>query len=115
MNGFLHILMTPVFGHENNPANLKRWPRVVVISYTMLHRLHKSMLDREWALLIVDESHHVRCTKKASEPREVKHIPFHVKYQMIPMTLIKFGLMRPWWYKLLQNLDRLFIIVFTRK
>ncbi|BFG32841.1 hypothetical protein CerSpe_191140 [Prunus speciosa] len=63
-----------VFGHENNPANLKRWPRVVVISYTMLHRLHKSMLDREWALLIVDESHHVRCTKKASEPREIKAV-----------------------------------------
>ncbi|PQM42362.1 DNA annealing helicase and endonuclease ZRANB3 isoform X2 [Prunus yedoensis var. nudiflora] len=63
-----------VFGHENNPANLKRWPRVVVISYTMLRRLHKSMLDREWALLIVDESHHVRCTKKASEPREIKAV-----------------------------------------
>lgn len=29
------------------------------------------MLEREWALLIVDESHHVRCTKKASEPGEV--------------------------------------------
>ncbi|KAM1081096.1 hypothetical protein EV1_015507 [Malus domestica] len=63
-----------VFGHENNPANLKRWPRVVVISYTMLHRLHKSMLEREWALLVVDESHHVRCTKKSSEPREIKAV-----------------------------------------
>lgn len=63
-----------VFGHENNPANLKRWPRVVVISYTMLHHLQKSMLDREWALLIVDESHHVRCTKKKSEPREIKAV-----------------------------------------
>ncbi|XP_024170416.1 DNA annealing helicase and endonuclease ZRANB3 isoform X3 [Rosa chinensis] len=63
-----------VFGHENNPANLKKWPRVVVISYTMLHHLQKSMLDREWALLIVDESHHVRCTKKKSEPREIKAV-----------------------------------------
>lgn len=61
----------PVFGHQDNPVHLKRCPRVVVISYTMLHRLRKSMLEREWALLIVDESHHVRCTQKASEPEEV--------------------------------------------
>nr|XP_011464335.1 PREDICTED: DNA annealing helicase and endonuclease ZRANB3 isoform X2 [Fragaria vesca subsp. vesca] len=63
-----------VFGHENNPANLKKWPRIVVISYTMLHHLQKSMLDREWALLIVDESHHVRCTKKKSEPKEIQAV-----------------------------------------
>lgn len=83
MNGFSHGLVTPVFGHENNPANLKRWPRVVVISYTMLHRLHKSMLEREWALLVVDESHHVRCTKKSSEPREVNHVSYQAKYQWL--------------------------------
>ncbi|KAJ7978477.1 DNA annealing helicase and endonuclease ZRANB3 [Quillaja saponaria] len=53
-----------VFGHKDNPAYLSRCPRVVVISYTMLHRLRKSMIELEWALLIVDESHHVRCTKK---------------------------------------------------
>lgn len=29
------------------------------------------MLERKWALLIVDESHHVRPTKKTSEPGEV--------------------------------------------
>ncbi|KAL5544566.1 hypothetical protein UlMin_008350 [Ulmus minor] len=62
-----------VFGHQNNPAHLKRFPKVVVISYTMLHRLRKTMLEREWALLIVDESHHVRCTKK-SEPGETKAV-----------------------------------------
>ncbi|GMN54237.1 hypothetical protein TIFTF001_023365 [Ficus carica] len=62
-----------VFGHQNNPAHLKRCPKVVVISFTMLHRLRKSMLDRDWALLIVDESHHVRCTKKA-EPGETKAV-----------------------------------------
>ncbi|KAM6593938.1 hypothetical protein CsatA_001641 [Cannabis sativa] len=62
-----------VFGHQNNPVHLKRFPKVVVISYTMLHRLRKSMLEREWALLIVDESHHVRCTKKA-EPGETKSV-----------------------------------------
>lgn len=74
MTDFLHVLPNPVFGHENNPANLKKWPRIVVISYTMLHHLQKSMLDREWALLIVDESHHVRCTKKKSEPKEVPRL-----------------------------------------
>ncbi|XP_057443109.1 uncharacterized protein LOC130734619 isoform X2 [Lotus japonicus] len=63
-----------VFGHQDNPVHLKRCPRVVVISYTMLHRLRKSMLEREWALLIVDESHHVRCTQKASEPEEIKAV-----------------------------------------
>ncbi|POO01949.1 SNF2 domain-containing protein / helicase domain-containing protein / HNH endonuclease domain-containing protein [Trema orientale] len=62
-----------VFGHQNNPVHLKRCPKVVVISYTMLHRLRKSMLEREWSLLIVDESHHVRCTKKA-EPGETKAV-----------------------------------------
>ncbi|RDY04796.1 DNA annealing helicase and endonuclease ZRANB3, partial [Mucuna pruriens] len=62
-----------VFGHQDNPVYLTRSPRVVVISYTMLHRLRKSMLERQWALLIVDESHHVRCTKK-EEPGEIKAV-----------------------------------------
>lgn len=30
------------------------------------------MLEQEWALLIVDESHHVRCSKNKSEPNEVR-------------------------------------------
>ncbi|KAJ4960943.1 hypothetical protein NE237_020853 [Protea cynaroides] len=63
-----------VFGHINNPARLTRCPRVVVISYTMLHHLHESMLKHEWALVIVDESHHVRCSKKASEPLEIQAV-----------------------------------------
>ncbi|XP_059444296.1 LOW QUALITY PROTEIN: uncharacterized protein LOC132176179 [Corylus avellana] len=63
-----------VFGHRDNPTSLKRCPRVVVISYTMLHRLRKSMLEQEWAFLIVDESHHVRCSKKASESEEIKAV-----------------------------------------
>lgn len=37
----------------------------------MLHRLRKSILQQKWSLLIVDESHHVRCAKKSSEPEEV--------------------------------------------
>ncbi|KAJ6418407.1 hypothetical protein OIU84_001725 [Salix udensis] len=60
-----------VFGHRNNPVHLTRCPKVVVISYTMLHHLRKAMLEQEWALLIVDESHHVRCSKNKSEPNEL--------------------------------------------
>ncbi|CAH8388090.1 unnamed protein product [Eruca vesicaria subsp. sativa] len=63
-----------VFGHQNNPAYLPRWPKVVVISYTMLQRLRKTMLEREWALLILDESHHVRCSKKNSESSEIQSV-----------------------------------------
>ncbi|XP_024977152.1 DNA annealing helicase and endonuclease ZRANB3 [Cynara cardunculus var. scolymus] len=55
-----------VFGHQNNPANLARSPKVVVISYKMLHNLKKSISKQKWAVLIVDESHHVRCTKRPS-------------------------------------------------
>ncbi|KAF5796880.1 putative DNA helicase chromatin remodeling SNF2 family [Helianthus annuus] len=64
-----------VFGHVNNPANLARPPKVVVISYTMLNHLKKSILKQKWALLIVDESHHVRCTKrKSSEAGETQAV-----------------------------------------
>lgn len=37
----------------------------------MLQRLRKSIFQQKWSLLIVDESHHVRCAKKSSEPEEV--------------------------------------------
>ncbi|XP_010546167.1 PREDICTED: DNA annealing helicase and endonuclease ZRANB3 isoform X2 [Tarenaya hassleriana] len=63
-----------VFGHQNNPVYLSRWPKIVVISYTMLQHLRKTMLEREWALLIVDESHHLRCSKTKSEPAEIKTV-----------------------------------------
>lgn len=55
-----------VFGHENNPLNLARTPKVVVTSYKMLSNLKNSILKQKWAVLIVDESHHVRCTKRMS-------------------------------------------------
>ncbi|EFH49584.1 SNF2 domain-containing protein [Arabidopsis lyrata subsp. lyrata] len=63
-----------VFGHQDNPAYLPRWPKVVVISYKMLQHLRTTMLEREWALLIVDESHHLRCSKKKSDPPEIKTV-----------------------------------------
>ncbi|OMO52998.1 SNF2-related protein [Corchorus olitorius] len=63
-----------VFGHRDNPANLKKSPKVVVISFTMLNRLRKIMLEQEWAVLVVDESHHLRCSRKASESGEIKTV-----------------------------------------
>ena len=60
-----------VFGHLNNPARLVKCPKVVITSYTMLSRLRKSMSQQDWAVLIVDESHHVRCSKQISESDEV--------------------------------------------
>nr|GMC75712.1 DNA annealing helicase and endonuclease ZRANB3 isoform X2 [Ipomoea batatas] len=63
-----------VFGHQDNPSHLSRCPRFVVISYTMLKRLRRSILKHEWAILIIDESHHLRCSKKKSEPEEIKAV-----------------------------------------
>ncbi|XP_068653942.1 uncharacterized protein [Aristolochia californica] len=63
-----------VFGHKDNLTYLTTCPKVVVISYTMLHRLRKSMLEHEWALMIVDESHNLRCTKKAIEADETQTV-----------------------------------------
>lgn len=37
----------------------------------MLNRLRKSMSQQDWAVLIVDESHHVRCSKQISVSDEV--------------------------------------------
>ncbi|KAK9075476.1 hypothetical protein SSX86_003800 [Deinandra increscens subsp. villosa] len=64
-----------VFGHIDNPENLARSPKVVIISYTMLNKLKKNILKQKWAVLIVDESHHVRCTKrKSSEAGETQAV-----------------------------------------
>ncbi|KAE8731957.1 hypothetical protein F3Y22_tig00002338pilonHSYRG00223 [Hibiscus syriacus] len=63
-----------VFGHRDNPAYLSKCPRVVVISFTMLQHLRKTMFEHEWALLIVDESHHLRCSRKASESGEIQTV-----------------------------------------
>ncbi|KAL8141878.1 hypothetical protein V2J09_014910 [Rumex salicifolius] len=68
----LQAIAIAIFGHQNDPAKLTRLPRVVVTSYTMLSRLQKSMLEINWAVLIVDESHHVRCSKKKVEAGETK-------------------------------------------
>ncbi|XP_020593583.1 DNA annealing helicase and endonuclease ZRANB3 isoform X2 [Phalaenopsis equestris] len=63
-----------VFGRQNNLDYLGRSPKIVVISFTMLCRLRKSMMVREWSLMIVDESHNIRCTKKRMEPEETKTV-----------------------------------------
>lgn len=63
-----------VFGHQNNPSDLAKCPKIVVVSYTMLSRLQKSMLAMKWGLMIVDESHNLRCTKKMTECDETKAV-----------------------------------------
>uniref|UniRef100_A0A803M0X5 DNA annealing helicase and endonuclease ZRANB3 n=1 Tax=Chenopodium quinoa TaxID=63459 RepID=A0A803M0X5_CHEQI len=63
-----------VFGYKDNPVHLKRCPKVVVISYTMLKHLRDSILKWEWSVMIVDESHHIRCSKKKSEPGEIQAV-----------------------------------------
>ncbi|XP_062187807.1 uncharacterized protein LOC133891109 isoform X2 [Phragmites australis] len=52
-----------VFGHQDSLEYLDATPRAVIISYKMLSRLRKCMMNRLWALMIVDESHNIRCTK----------------------------------------------------
>jgi SNF2 family DNA or RNA helicase len=60
-----------VFGRKNNLADNAKTPKVVVISYTMLKRLRKNMMRHKWAVLIVDESHNLRCTRNKVECEEV--------------------------------------------
>ena len=60
-----------VFGQQNNLDRLERDPKVVVISYNMLNRLQRSILEKRWEIMIIDESHNIRCTKKTSESGEV--------------------------------------------
>jgi SNF2 family DNA or RNA helicase len=60
-----------VFGRQDSLEHLSATPRAVIISYQMLSRLRESMANRTWALMIVDESHNIRCTKKKEEKHEV--------------------------------------------
>ncbi|RLN33318.1 DNA annealing helicase and endonuclease ZRANB3 [Panicum miliaceum] len=65
-----------VFGHQDSLEHLSATPRAVIISYQMLSRLRESMANRTWALMIVDESHNIRCTKKEEkyETKAVLHL-----------------------------------------
>lgn len=60
-----------MFGYKDDPVHLKSRPKIVVISYTMLNRLRASIRNWKWGIMIIDESHHIRCSKKKSEPREI--------------------------------------------
>ncbi|CAM6013956.1 unnamed protein product [Sphagnum balticum] len=53
-----------VFGRKNDPAKQMQMPKVVVVSYTMMKHLRRSMVSLKWGMLIVDESHNLRCTQK---------------------------------------------------
>ncbi|PVH65178.1 hypothetical protein PAHAL_2G436900 [Panicum hallii] len=65
-----------VFGRQDSLEHLSATPRAVIISYQMLSRLRESMANRTWALMIVDESHNIRCTKKEEkyETKAVLHL-----------------------------------------
>ncbi|CAN6205974.1 unnamed protein product [Urochloa humidicola] len=65
-----------VFGRQDSLEHLGATPRAVIISYQMLSRLRESMANRTWALMIVDESHNIRCTKKEEkyETKAVLHL-----------------------------------------
>ncbi|EEC82393.1 hypothetical protein OsI_26740 [Oryza sativa Indica Group] len=63
-----------VFGHQDSLERLGACPKAVVISYQMLSRLRKSMMNRRWALMIIDESHNIRCTKKKHEKNETQAV-----------------------------------------
>ncbi|KQK15412.1 DNA annealing helicase and endonuclease ZRANB3 [Brachypodium distachyon] len=63
-----------VFGRQDSLEYLDACPKVVVISYKMLSRLRKSMVNRRWALMIIDESHNIRCTKMKEEKNETNAV-----------------------------------------
>ena len=59
----LLFFLFAVFGRQDSLEYLSATPRAVIISYQMLSRLRESMANRTWALMIVDESHNIRCTE----------------------------------------------------
>jgi hypothetical protein len=65
------LLCFSVFGRQDSLDYLDACPKVVIISYKMLSHLRKSMITRRWALMIIDESHNIRCTKMKQENNQV--------------------------------------------
>lgn len=65
-----------VFGRKNKLTDNMELPKVVVISFYMLARLRESMLSRKWGMVIVDEAHNLRCTRKKVECDEVCLVSF---------------------------------------
>ncbi|KAK1679074.1 hypothetical protein QYE76_039922 [Lolium multiflorum] len=63
-----------VFGRQDSLDYLDACPKVVIISYKMLSHLRKSMITRRWALMIIDESHNIRCTKMKQENNQTNAI-----------------------------------------
>lgn len=78
-----------MFGHKDDPQHLKSHPKIVVISYTMLNRLQHSIRKLKWAIMIIDEAHHIRCSKKKMEPKEVNLLFLLVySYANMAVTLL---------------------------
>uniref|UniRef100_A0ACD5ULP0 Uncharacterized protein n=1 Tax=Avena sativa TaxID=4498 RepID=A0ACD5ULP0_AVESA len=63
-----------VFGRQDSLDYLDACPKVVIISYKMLSHLRRSMSTRRWALMIIDESHNIRCTKMKQENNQTNAI-----------------------------------------
>ncbi|KAJ7564591.1 hypothetical protein O6H91_02G024600 [Diphasiastrum complanatum] len=62
-----------VFGRRNDLLDSTP-PKVVIISYTMLNRLRGSMLAKNWEVVIVDESHNLRSSKRIQESEEIRSV-----------------------------------------
>jgi hypothetical protein len=73
----MHVIVVAVFGRKNNLTESMELPKVVVISFHMLARLRESMLSRKWGMVIVDEAHNLRCTRKKVECDEVCLVSIH--------------------------------------
>eukprot|EP00850_Spirogloea_muscicola_P002849 SM000011S19027 [mRNA] locus=s11:399749:406722:- [translate_table: standard] len=69
-----------VFGRKDYVDSTEgRLPKVVVTSYTMLPRIRASLSRIQWGMVIVDESHNMRTSKKTYECEEVSAVADFVR------------------------------------
>eukprot|EP00850_Spirogloea_muscicola_P005681 SM000026S08930 [mRNA] locus=s26:539501:546330:- [translate_table: standard] len=69
-----------VFGRRDDVDGKEgRLPKVVVTSYTMLPRIRASLSCIQWGMVIVDESHNMRTSKKLYECEEVSAVADFVR------------------------------------
>jgi hypothetical protein len=76
-----------VFGRKNDPAKQMRMRKVVVVSYTMMKHLRRSMVSLKWGMLIVDESHNLRCTQKKLPCEEVS-LHIHQTLELLNQEMV---------------------------
>eukprot|EP00850_Spirogloea_muscicola_P004277 SM000018S03642 [mRNA] locus=s18:505658:512598:+ [translate_table: standard] len=69
-----------VFGRRDDVDGKEgRLPKVVVTSYTMLPRIRASLSCIQWGMVIADESHNMRTSKKLYECEEVSAVADFVR------------------------------------